>query len=270
MPSFGITISPIMFTPYKRYVFAPPGDYWDFAGVAYDYIVNKMEVKDPKIAIARPDTEGGKVFAAGAKKWAGFFNQKYYEEIVAVGAIDVTSQVLCLKANGINNVLVGALPTPEVALVLSTGRRFQYFPNVWGIHYGCGEDAIERAGATAGNYYGLHAFSQWYDDTPEMKKVRETFLRYRPKSKPPVNYYQMGWYWGVIISEGLKRAGKEVDGEKLVDALETLRDFDTGGICGPVSYTPKSHKATNYCRIFKTDVKKKVLVPLSDWIKPAE
>ncbi|MFH1625590.1 MAG: ABC transporter substrate-binding protein, partial [Pseudomonadota bacterium] len=66
----------------------------------------------------------------------------------------------------------------------------------------------------------------------------------------------------------LRRAGKDVDGEKLVDALETLKNFDTGGLCGPVTYTSKSHKATNYCKIFKTDMKKKRLVALTGWMKP--
>jgi branched-chain amino acid transport system substrate-binding protein len=101
-----------------------------------------------------------------------------------------------------------------------------------------------------------------------MKNIREIFLEYNPGEKPPPTIYQLGWYWGMIISEGLRRAGKDINGEKLIDAVETLKDFDTGGLCGPVTYTPESHKATDYCKIFKADVKKKRLVAVTDWVKP--
>ncbi|MEW6616508.1 MAG: ABC transporter substrate-binding protein [Thermodesulfobacteriota bacterium] len=270
MPSFAVTISPVMYTPYKRYVFTPAGDYWDFIGVIYDYVLNKMKVKDPKIAMVRPDTEGGKVVAEGGKKWAGFYNQKYYEEILAVGAMDATSQILKLKKEGVDSIVVAANTTDAASLVLRTCRRLKYSPNIYGVQYACGDEVIESAGEAAKNYYGINAFSMWQDDTPEMRKMREIFMKYHPGNKPPINVYQMGWYWGIIISEGLKRAGREVDGEKLVDALETLRDFDTGGLCGPVTYTSKSHKATNYCKVFKTDMEKKMLVAVTGWIKPAE
>ncbi|MFH1626415.1 MAG: ABC transporter substrate-binding protein [Pseudomonadota bacterium] len=270
MPSFAITISPIMHTPYKRYVFPPAGDFWDFIGVTYDYIVNKMGVKAPKIAMVRPDTEGGKVCATGAKKWADFYNQKYYEEYMAVGAMDITPQVLKLKKNGIDNIIVAGNTTGAAALVLRTCKRFRYSPNVHGVHYACGDEVIESVPDAAENYYGIHAYSKWHEDTPEMNKLRKLFVQYHPDSKPPIIMYQQGWYWGKIISEGLARAGRDVDGEKLVDALETFKDFDTGGLCGPVTYTSKSHKATNYCKMFKADMKKKRLVAITDWMKPAE
>jgi branched-chain amino acid transport system substrate-binding protein len=37
-----------------------------------------------------------------------------------------------------------------------------------------------------------------------------------------------GYVAGTLLAEGVKRAGAHVDTEKLVDALETLRDFDPG------------------------------------------
>ncbi|MFL5084897.1 MAG: ABC transporter substrate-binding protein [Xanthobacteraceae bacterium] len=37
-----------------------------------------------------------------------------------------------------------------------------------------------------------------------------------------------GYVAGGLLAEGVKRAGAQVDAEKLVDALETLRDFDPG------------------------------------------
>jgi branched-chain amino acid transport system substrate-binding protein len=270
MPSFAVSISPTIHTPYKRYVFASAGDYVDFTGMIYDFVLNKMKAKAPKIAMVLPDTEAGKVVAEGARKYASFYNQKYYGEVLNVGAVDATSQILRLKSEGVDNIVIAANITDVVSTVLRTCRRFNYSPNVHGVHFACGDEVIEMVGDTAKNYYGVHALSQWHDDTPEMKKVREVFKKYHPNSKPPIGIHQMGWLWGIIISEGLNRAGKDVDGEKLVDALETLRDFDTGGLCGPVTYTSKSHKATNNCKIFRSDTKNKRLVAITGWIKPPE
>ncbi|MEW6616569.1 MAG: ABC transporter substrate-binding protein [Thermodesulfobacteriota bacterium] len=270
MPSFAISISPTMHTPYKRYVFASAGDYVDFTGAIYDFVLNKMKAKAPKIAMVLPDTEAGKVVAEGARKYASFYNQKYYSEVLNVGAVDATSQILRLKSEGVDNIVIAANITDVVSTVLRTCRRFNYTPNVHGVHFACGDEVIEMTGDAAKNYYGVHALSQWHDDTPEMKKVREVFKKYHPNSKPPIGIHQMGWLWGIIISEGLKRAGKDVDSEKLVVALETLKDFDTGGLSGPITYTSKSHKATNYCKMYKTDMGKKRLVAITGWIKPPE
>ena len=72
----------------------------------------------------------------------------------------------------------------------------------------------------------------------------------------------------MVMAEGIKRAGRNLDNESLVDALETLRDFDTGGICGNVTYTSKIHKARRYARVYKTDLEKKRFVPITDPREP--
>ena len=184
--------------------------------------------------------------------------------------MDASSQVLGLKRRGVNNVLISAITTGEAALVMRIGKRFQYYPNVFGIHYACGDEAIGMAGDSAKNYYGIHAYSTWDEDTSEMSKLRKITMKYHPASKPRIMVYQQGWYWGKVISEGIQRAGRDLDGEKLVDTLETFRDFDTGGISGPITFTPQSHKATNYCKIFKTDINKRKLISVTAWMKPAE
>ena len=47
-----------------------------------------------------------------------------------------------------------------------------------------------------------------------------------------------------IFVEGLRRAGKDLTREKLIDALEKMRDFDAGGFF--VSYSPKSHTGSKF------------------------
>jgi branched-chain amino acid transport system substrate-binding protein len=47
-----------------------------------------------------------------------------------------------------------------------------------------------------------------------------------------------------VLAEGLRRAGPQLDTEKLVDALEGLRDFDLG-LGTPVNYGRTEHQAVH-------------------------
>jgi hypothetical protein len=70
------------------------------------------------------------------------------------------------------------------------------------------------------------------------------------------------------LVEGLRRAGKNVTVEKFVDALETLKDFDCGGMLSPMTYTPTIHKPSDYSKIVMADTEKLVFVPVTKWVKP--
>jgi branched-chain amino acid transport system substrate-binding protein len=53
-----------------------------------------------------------------------------------------------------------------------------------------------------------------------------------------------GYVAGGLLAEGVKRAGPQFDTEKLVDALETLRDFDPG-LGTPLSFSRTEHQASH-------------------------
>jgi hypothetical protein len=80
--------------------------------------------------------------------------------------------------------------------------------------------------------------------------------------------YATGWLLSSIYVEGLKMAGRDLNAETLVDALETFREVDFGGISGPVTYTSKSHNANSYSRMYKADIDKGIFIPLTGWRKP--
>jgi ABC-type branched-subunit amino acid transport system substrate-binding protein len=53
-----------------------------------------------------------------------------------------------------------------------------------------------------------------------------------------------GWVVGTLVVEALKRAGGDVDREKLVDALEGLHDLDIG-IGAPLAFSKGDHQASH-------------------------
>jgi ABC-type branched-subunit amino acid transport system substrate-binding protein len=64
-----------------------------------------------------------------------------------------------------------------------------------------------------------------------------------PGEKP--DYVSLeGYVAGGLLAEGLKRTGSELDTEKLVDALENLRNFDMG-VGTPLSFGRAEHQGSH-------------------------
>ena len=53
-----------------------------------------------------------------------------------------------------------------------------------------------------------------------------------------------GYIAAKVIVEGLKRAGKRLDRERFIKAMETINDYDVGGF--KVSYGPDNHNGSKW------------------------
>jgi hypothetical protein len=74
----------------------------------------------------------------------------------------------------------------------------------------------------------------------------------------------------MLFGEAFKRAGKDLTPDSLKAALETFREYGTGGVFPPATYTSTSHAPAEMVKFFKADVANKRLVSISDWRKPKE
>ena len=136
-----------------------------------------------------------------------------------------------------------------------------------GTQYTCTEDTVKVAGKAAANYKGMAIYSSWYNDGAAMEEMRKTTLKYYPGTEQPYRpkAYTQGWGDATILVEGMKRSGRDLNGENLVDSLETIKNFDMRGLCGPVTFGPDNHKGSRYVKVYKADVEKGLLTPISDW-----
>jgi branched-chain amino acid transport system substrate-binding protein len=74
-------------------------------------------------------------------------------------------------------------------------------------------------------------------------KYKTALAKYFPGVLP--DYVSLeGYVAGTLLLEGLKRAGQQLDTEKLVEALETVRDFDMG-LGAPISFGPTEHQGSH-------------------------
>jgi ABC-type branched-subunit amino acid transport system substrate-binding protein len=78
--------------------------------------------------------------------------------------------------------------------------------------------------------------------------VKEYLEALKESGKDNPHFYGLeGFIEAKILVEGLKRAGREPTRESLTKALETLRDFDTGGV--QVSYDTQFHRGSSFVEL---------------------
>ncbi len=247
------------------YIFVPGPTYADMFGILLKYIAK--EKPGAKVAFFYSDTEFGKDPIPSARQMSKDLKLDLVAEAVAqVGAIDVTSQVLELKRKNPDYVIFQGFVVEPVGAVIKQCRDFGMKTNFMGTFWGATKMIVDNLGPLAEGYMAVNPYMYWWnDDVPMIKKIKA----YTAKKYPNVTYrdnsYMQGFMTGLIFVECLKRADKagQLNGDGLVKALQSIKDFDSGGLSAPL--TIKNNKFP-VARVWKVNVAKKILEPVSDWM----
>jgi branched-chain amino acid transport system substrate-binding protein len=250
------------------YTFVSGPTYSDQFHILLEYIAkNAAKGAKPKVAFFYSDTEFGKDPIAAAKVRAKELGIDVVAEIVTkVGAVDVTTEVLSLKKAQPDYVIFQGFvlaPIPEVIRAARDhGLKTTFMSTFWSMD----KAIIEKLGPDAEGYMGVNPYAYYWDDAPGIAAMRKYNEKVHPGEKYRPNSYIQGWFTGMVYVETIRRvvaAGKPVTGDNLKDALATIKDWDTGGITGKVTFT--SNKA-GVGRVYKANVQKGIFEPASDWI----
>jgi branched-chain amino acid transport system substrate-binding protein len=90
---------------------------------------------------------------------------------------------------------------------------------------------------------------------------------------PQVTHYIRGWVSMMVLVEALKRADAKgpITGESVKDALETFKDFDTGGLTpAKITFTSTDHRPFMSVNIMEMEKGKLVLKKTMDLPRKAE
>lgn len=245
--------------PLKPYMFSIMPFYQDQIMVMFDYIIDELKAKNPKIGVLYSQTAFGKKCIEAAKKRAEEYNLKLAAELVLPhGAIDASAQVLALKKAGAEYVIFASL-LPAMISTLKDAQKYDYWPTYFAITWSTDPQLVELTGEACKNFYGAHGVGSWSDDTPGMELLRKVAKKYNRGDDAKKMSYAYGFGQAMVYAEGIRRCGKDVSPENLKKAFETMRNFDTQGIVAPVTFTDKSHVSSDKVRLFKADVPNKTL-----------
>ncbi|KAF0122628.1 MAG: amino acid/amide ABC transporter substrate-binding protein HAAT family [bacterium] len=257
--------------PTRRYMFMPVASYTDHVKVLFDYVMNDLKVKNPRMAYIGPDNEYGKTGYAAAQMSAEHYGIKIVDrEFFSPGAVEAVSQVLLMKGAKPDFVISHNYVDNSIALLRDV-RKMNFSIPFLGTSGSCTDDLVRIAGKAAENYTGTHPFNSWYSHTPGIAKMKEIHKKYSPgtEKESRTGYHIFAWVSAMTFAEAMKRAGKDLNPDSMVNALESFNNFDTGGLCAPITYGPDKHKGGNSTMLFKADVEKGRLISVGDWRKPS-
>jgi len=252
-------------TPFSFYV-GP--SYAAMGRIALKWIKDnwKDKSRNPKICYIYPDNKYGRDILATCKAYAKEIGVDVVpDQVVNWPTKDATVQLTNMKR-----------ATPDFAYVTSTamnaavilknakalGLKTKFISNIRSFE----ETLISLSGGAANGTYGVHPFAPYGADVPGMKKVVESNEKWH-KGEQGTNVYVEGWVNILVAAEALKIADKagNLTPDGIRNALESFKDFKTGGLAPPVTFTKTDHRATMEAKIY--EVKNDKFVDVSGWIK---
>lgn len=238
-------------------------DYTEMFGIMLRYIAS--EKPGAKVAFIYSDTEFGRDPIDESKTLAEELGLTVPLEIMTPpGSVDVSTEIAKLRrARPDYAIFHGYIlgPIPEfIGQARTMGMDTQFMGTFWTMD----NSTVMQMKDVADGFMGVMPYRYYYDDSapaPMLEKIREMRPEYQN-----IPYIQ-GFLSAMIYAETARRVlqeGKEMTAENLKAALNSIEDFDTGGLIGvPITIRGNSIPVG---RIYRADAEAGKMVPASDWI----
>jgi len=189
------------------------------------------------------------------------------EQIISQSATEAVSQALTLKKAKPDYTIVVLTPKPA-SVFIKDAKKVGLETTIMGFSF-LGDYSLLKLLGDAGKGLIVAAPCSYGHETdvPGIKKIWDYNKRYHPEKKVIDLQYVYGWLYGMIITEGIKRAGDKLTGEGLKDALETFRNFSTDGISRPITFTSTDHMGSYEFKLSIANPGKGTFDSISSWIK---
>ena len=238
-------------------------DYSEQIGILLRHLAK--EKPGAKVAIVYSDSEFGRdpvdEFRASAKK----LGLTVAAEIqTAPGSVDVSTEVIKLRRSDPDYTIFHGYvlaPIPEfVTQMKKAGAKSHFMGTFWSMD----SSTVMKLGEAGEGFMGVMPYRYYYDTSaksPMLDKIRQMRPEYQSTA------YMQGFLTAMLFVEAAKRtvdAGKPLDAKTLKASLNSIKNFDTGGVIGvPITIRGNSIPVG---RIYRADMKAKTMVPASDWI----
>jgi branched-chain amino acid transport system substrate-binding protein len=244
--------------------------YSDMSSLMVKYAVEKYKGPGkPKIAIFAPEGASSIEFAEWAKATAAKLGATVVvDEMISYSASDMAGQVMKMKQARADAVVILANVTILTIYLRDAARLGVSNIPVYSGYSSLVPAIWETVGKEASSQnIGIHPFTPIYEKGPGLEEMRLAAAKYGTKQNitEAMNYPQ-GWMGAKVFVEALKRTGKDLTREKFMKAVESIKNLDTGGVSGPISYGPGQHNGVKTARFYGYDFSTKKLIPMSPWM----
>lgn len=241
-------------------------DYTEMFSILLEYIA--QETPGARLVFVNSDTEFGRDPIESSTALATELGLEVVEQIITPpGAVDVSTEVLKLRrARPDYTIFHGYVlaPIPEfITQAKQLGLETKFMGTFWSMD----SSLWAGVGEIADGFMGVMPYRYYYDeeDAPMLTRIREMRPQYQATG------YMQGFLTAMLMTESVKRtldAGKELTGENMKEALNSIENFDTGGIVGVPISVPGNTVPVG--RIYQYNAEAQQMQPVSDWISLEE
>lgn len=226
--------------PVARNVFQPTATTVDTGHAMVRFAMSKPGVKT--VAVISHSNEWAKGYYQGAL--AELKTAHKMDPVVDVTmerqSTNATPQILKLREANPDVILMILYPT-ESSIFLREARKYGLTQAIVTGYGTTIEDQLKRTGdmGAVKNLYGAYLLAHRVD-APAMKPWGDIIKKYYPQEELTAqNFTSLG---GVtMFVKALEQIGPEPTREKLIAALDGMRDVDTGMMAGRFTFTPQDH-----------------------------
>ena len=156
------------------------------------------------------------------------------------GSTDATPQILQLRTAKPDAVMVILYPQ-ETAIFLRDAKKYGYnapFISTYGTSI---NDQLQRLGNVDAlrNFYCAYLINE-LPDTPGMQKWADVIHASYPKEQITINNYN-AFGGALALVKALQESGKDPTWPRFIEAMNNIRDWDTGIAAGLITFTPTEH-----------------------------
>lgn len=207
---------------------------------AFDYVVNKLGVKNPTTGIIYQNDDYGQDGLTGYKEAVSAYQLKDVAQAsYAPTDTDFTAQVSRMKQAGAKYVFLTTLPS-VTAKIIATGQALGYSPQ-WILQSPAFSTlllGVPNLVPLLSKAWVVSQGASWGDTSkPGMQQMLSDVSKYAPDQKPD-GFFEFGYAESKITYAILKKAldNKDVTRDGLLTAFQSLKNVDLGGLLPPVTY----------------------------------
>jgi branched-chain amino acid transport system substrate-binding protein len=245
--------------------------YSDQMRIALRYILDNWTdtSRPPRVTFIYNDTPFGLSPIQDGRDYAAAHSVEVVDEqIISLSALDVTDELRAMASTNPDYAIVQET-TAAASVIVLTAREMDLPTQFILLNWAADEKFVSLCGEAAEGVLGTVPFSFISDvgeaAAPGLAEIR-AFNRARGTDPSTCNIrYVQGWVTMQVMAEGVRRAGDDLTGKGIREGLETLTNFETGGITPPITFSPTSHKGAMALRIYQ--VQEGEWVPISSYIE---
>jgi ABC-type branched-subunit amino acid transport system substrate-binding protein len=249
-----------------RYTFHVFASIRDQARVMMDFLAERLKVPGNRVGLLYVSDSSGKGGAEGVKEQAKKHDLVLAPEIpFSAGTFSASEAVGRLRSDNVNAVLFFGGRRQALAFAREADNRG------WRPLFVAPATMVGNALQTAPPKFLSSVFvaSPLKPPDPASRKMAEFFSlgdKY-DVGKRHRTFQFLAYSGAILLEEGLKRSGKEVTREKLVDSLGKVWKLETG-VTPPLTFNPNRRAGALGAMILKVDASSRRYVPATEWREP--